>query len=427
MTDLHARFRRLDRVRTPDLWYEAVGRAGAVDAARRPAFNPTLALLALGLLLAALGGVVTVGSWLNRPAPVPRIVTYDNGMLVQSPDCGELVGIDPVTLAARQLVPKQTGCEGGGETPVWSLNGQRLAYVVPPHEEALGSIWVYEAPTGQSRQVADCRNWCSDVTISPDGRLIAYLDWLDEGPSLLVAGVDSGQAVQVGLIGSPRTPAFSPDGTRIALPLFGGRSGLYLVDVSRAGEGEIGTPYLLHGIVDASDAAWSPDGEWIAITQIGGLGELGNNDLSPFNGQISLAGQGIVVVRADGSEARILATGLIEHGPALPTWSADSSTVAYVESAAEGDGRWAVTLSTVGLDGSAPTRIWTSGCCVGGWPRPAWSPDGEWIALAVGGSEGVIHSDVFLADVFLISPDGADVRSAPGHPWEPVWQPIPHE
>ena len=33
----------------------------------------------------------------------------------------------------------------------------------------------------------------------------------------------------------------------------------------------MGSPTLLYGIVEAADLAWSPDGEWIAYTQTGGL------------------------------------------------------------------------------------------------------------------------------------------------------------
>jgi Tol biopolymer transport system component len=334
------------------------------------------------------------------------------------------VSFDPVTFATRQLVPGQSGCdEGGGYPPAWSLNGERLAFVVPSHGEALSEIWVYEAASGTARAVAPCHGWCSDVAVSPDGSVVAYLDTGDQGPALVVTAIDSGESASVELIGSPRTPVFSPDGQHIALPLFGGRSGLYLVDVSRAAQGDLGTPYLLHGIVDASHAAWSPDGEWIAITQVGGLGKLGAGDLSPFNGQIQWAGEGIVAVRSDGSDVRILATGPIDAGPALPTWSADSSTVAYIESAGtDASGATTMTLSTVGLDGERPQRIWESECCIFGSSRPAWSPDGEWIALSVGGMEA---SD--QTGTFLISSDGADVRFAPGGPWEPIWQPIPND
>jgi dipeptidyl aminopeptidase/acylaminoacyl peptidase len=432
MTDLHARFRRLDRVRTPDLWYEAVGRATAVDAVRQPAFrvSPTLVLIALALLTAALAGAVTVGSWLNRPAPVPKVVTYENGMLVASEGCGAIVSIDPSSFATREVVPGQPGCEEeGGLTPAWSLNGERLAFIVQAERETPGGIWVYEAGNDAARQVATCHGWCSGVTISPDGSLVAYVDVGDQAPALFVTAVDSGETVHADLLGSPREPVFSPDGRRIALPLFGGRSGLYLVDVSRAAQGVIGTPYLLHGIVDASDAAWSPDGEWIAITQSGGFGLIRTQDNSQLNSENHLARMGIVAVRSDGSDVRALATGPAGAGPSVPTWSADSSTVAYMQLTPEGSGDGsgqALSVSTVGLDGADPTRIWESGCCVTGYSAPSWSPDGAWIAFSVGGTGRAIESGVVL-----VSPDGADARSSAGHPWvpiwEPVWQPIPKE
>ena len=98
MDELRGRFRQLDRVSAPDLWHEAVERAAQVEVAPRRTFNPGLALIAIALLLAALAGAIVVGGWLNRQLPAPKVVTYDNGMIVAYAGCGRVVSLDPTSL-----------------------------------------------------------------------------------------------------------------------------------------------------------------------------------------------------------------------------------------------------------------------------------------------------------------------------------------
>ena len=91
-------------------------------------------------------------------------------------------------------------------------------------------------------------------------------------------------------------------------------------------------PILIHGIVQASELAWSPDGAWIVMTQTGGLGDLDRGGRPAFNQQVNLSGQGIVIVSANGTQSRVLAAlpeGSSERW-ASPRWSADSQTVAYI-------------------------------------------------------------------------------------------------
>src|SRR5687768_13835660 len=104
MDDLHGRFRRLDRVETPNLWNEAVVRAAELELAPRRAFTPAMGLIAAALLLAALGGTLAVGALLNRTPALPEAVTYDNGMIAAYVGCGRIVSVDPTSLQARELV-----------------------------------------------------------------------------------------------------------------------------------------------------------------------------------------------------------------------------------------------------------------------------------------------------------------------------------
>jgi Tol biopolymer transport system component len=426
MDDLQRRFRRLDRVSTPNLWNEAVGRAAELDLAPRRAFSPAMGLIAVAMLLAALAGTIAVGGWFNQPAPVREILTYDNGVIVGNLGC-ELVGIDPASLESRNLVALGDACnvQSFWGTPVWSSDGSRLAYgafATPGSQDSEAAIWVREAATGETRLLHACpRLGCAEFEISPDGSLIAYVSFVRDGTAeLVVAGIDSGEVQRIELTSLPRRARFSPDGSHIALPLFGGRSGVYIIDVRGFEDGHIGSPTLLSGIVDADAVAWSPDGEWVAYSQSGGLGIPA--DQEPFNGQIGHSGVGIVVARMDGSETRVLATGSAEGGPAYPTWSADSASVAYVTTPTQATGtdRHRLELWTVPIDGGEPTRIYESPWGKDGFGVPEWSPDGEWIAFGL-----FMEDDPAATGTFLMRPDGSDLRRVSDVMFDPVWQPIP--
>jgi Tol biopolymer transport system component len=428
MDDLHRRFRRLDRIETPYLWNEALGRAADAELIRRPTFNPGMAMIAVALLLAAMAGTVAVGAWLNRTSPVPEILTYDNGMIVGHIGCGQLVTVDPVSLESRPLVDEFDGCadfSGVWSRPAWSLDGQRLAFLVSPgpRDDDAAGAWLYEPATGEQRQLMQCAD-CYEIDISPDGSLVAYLEW-DDGQFLSVLAVDSGEERRISFAGTPGRPVFSPDGSRIAFPVVGGRSGIHVVEVGRAEDVPLGTPILLHGPVDAANLAWSPNGEWIAYTQTGRIGSGTDDDRVGAPGQAPSSGTGVVIVRADGTDARILATGPQGEGPAFPTWSADSTSIAYVTSPrGDAPNQQRNVLWTVAIDGGEPVQIYETDCCVDyGLPWSlSWSPDGEWIAFGVELADRPAESGVVL-----LRPDGSDVRYATGPALEPVWQPIPSD
>ena len=74
-------------------------------------------------------------------------------------------------------------------------------------------------------------------------------------------------------------------------------------------------------------------------------------------------------------------------------------------------------LWTVGIDGAPPIKIYESSGYLN--DRPAWSPDGEWIAFDVG-AESPDESGLLV-----VRPDGTDAQFVSDQTLIPIWQPIP--
>src|SRR6188474_412326 len=177
MDELQTRFRRLDRIDAPDLWNEAVGRAAEMEMAPRRTFNPGFALIAVGLLLAALAGTIVVGSWLNRQyTPLVR-VDYDNGWLTLQDPCGRVVGLDATTYKPQELIAGFAECESEGSFyssagVAWSPDGRWMAYLAASERQGVQGVWLYDAHSDEGRLVGECR-YCNALDISPDGSMIA--------------------------------------------------------------------------------------------------------------------------------------------------------------------------------------------------------------------------------------------------------------
>ena len=157
-------------------------------------------------------------------------------------------------------------------------------------------------------------------------------------------------------------------------------------------------------MVDASNVAWSRDGAWIAFDQVSG------DETS-----------GVWVIRADGTDARLLASGPAEEGPGFPTWSLDSRSIVYARTPSIGVSRGErLELWTVAFEGGPPSRIYQSDCCPEDWSPPVWSPDGEYIAFGV-----LMPGSPEVSGTAVIRPDGTDLRWVSAELLRPDWQPIP--
>jgi Tol biopolymer transport system component len=157
------------------------------------------------------------------------------------------------------------------------------------------------------------------------------------------------------------SPAWSPDGTKIAFSRFTGTR--FQIFVMNADGSE--ATQLTFADAAATDAAWSPDGARIAFTRCKESCD-------------------VYVMDADGRNVTRLTHGE-PPGDESPTWSPDGRSIAF----ADIDGIFAI-----GPEGGAWSRV-TDGPADDA--HPAWSPKGGEIAFD--GSRGLFNGDIYVVSV----------------------------
>lgn len=146
------------------------------------------------------------------------------------------------------------------------------------------------------------------------------------------------------------------------------------------------------------EPVWSPDGKRIAYAL---HGDCGGDCYRLF------------VMNANGSGERVVTrstAGTTEVGPA---WSPDGKRIVFSSLTVPPE---AIGLSVTSI-GAIPEEL-TSSETVGNWDlRPAWSPDGRWIVFERYGTypRG--------ADLYLITPQGDDLRRIVSGAEDPDWSP----
>jgi Tol biopolymer transport system component len=260
--------------------------------------------------------------------------------------------------------------------PLFSPDGSRAVFGRAVDEYSPQALWLMNADGSGQRKLAKDAN---DTAWSPDSRTLAYVhSGRGNTEPLVIADVDSDRRITVR--GSNFGPAWSPDGTRLA---FWRRADLAIVGSDGQGLRTI----RRHVPASGARLTWLPSGE------------------------IAYAGyHGIVVMRADGRGARRLVRGAF-----TVAWSPDGSRFAAVDE----KGR----LHVGSAAGHGLRDITPKGA--GRLDSPAWSPDGNWIAVQSFPAGATYH------DLLVVARDGSSSRRITRlipYPWgsdnrQPSWRP----
>jgi Tol biopolymer transport system component len=353
MSDLRERLRALDRLDPPDL-RPRLGMHAVPPPPDRS--SSRLAALVLALVVGLVGISVAYLAFARKApslGPVYRPLLHPNGA-------------------------------------IWFLGGDQPGSVFGRS----GVFWV-NAAGGRPHAVPTSKRLYSltALAVSPDGRLIAVSSGGGEFPprNIYVMQPDGSHLQQI-TSGSvwDTSPAWSPDGSSIVFTSnrccttanSSGNYALYTMDPD-------GSELRRITYDTASDVspAWSPDGTRIAYIRSGDEGRL------PQSGQPYQ----IWTVNADGTDARALTNnGRMNDAVA---WSPDGRDLAYI-SHLSNDADWQIRVMRA--DGSGDHKVFScAGKCRYGGYTLAWSPDGQEIAFTVTvgtGTAVIVKPQIVLID-----------------------------
>ena len=184
-----------------------------------------------------------------QPSPDGRFVAFDSdregerGIYVANRDGSQVRRVSGAGYAA---------------VPTWSRNNEWLAYIrAEADKPTVWNLWVQPAAGGRARRVTNYRygqTWAASWF--PDDRRIAY----SHEDTLMVMDLQTGEAIRYR---TPvkgqlvRTPAVSPDGTKIIFQVF--RHGAWLLDLADDSMQRVLTDPT------AEEFAWAPDGRRVAF------------------------------------------------------------------------------------------------------------------------------------------------------------------
>jgi hypothetical protein len=254
------------------------------------------------------------------------------------------------------------------------------------------TIWA-KTPGGAERQVTQTGPTERSPAYSPDGSRIAYVSHQNGSGDVYVRNTDgTGDPINLTTENDATDdldPSWSPDGKKLVFRST--RSsvvGLYIVDVAVPGSAQ-----RINGTRDVPlDPAWSPVGDQIAYHSSDG----DNVD--------------IWLIDANGTNSRNLTDDPMGRTNRDPSWSPDGARIAF--SRVEiGTHIWTVDVAT-GTDEVQLTKEGTLN------NRPAYSPDGKRVAWSRGGELWTMPADAHR-DTEQVK-EALNVRNNAGVDWQPL-------
>lgn len=288
------------------------------------------------------------------------------------------IGRDQWRAAAHKIADiiyeKLTGIPGVFST--------RIAYV--QKRGPLYELRVADADGQNWQTVVRSRESIISPAFSPDGQRMAYVSFEDKKPIIYVQSLrDGSRRTLASFKGSNSAPSWSPDGRRLAVTLTrDAGSQLYLINADGSG-----VKRLTRSDAIDTEPVWSPDGKWIYFTSDRGG--------TPQIYRISSSG---------GEAKRITFAGAYSVSPDI---SPDGKYLAYIR---RNEGRFRVVLQELA---TGQERVLTD---TANDESPSFAPNGQLVLYAT-----VVNGRGVLGTVSLdgrtrarLSEPGTDAR-------EPVW------
>ena len=288
--------------------------------------------------------------------------------------------------SASNIATNLTQNAGDDWSPVWSPDGQRLAFA--SSRDGNTEVYVMDAdgtnPTNLT-QNADTDGW--NIVWSPDGQRLAFTSERDGNTEVYVMDADGTDPTNLTQsAGDDWAPVWSPDGQHIAFTSNrDGNTEVYVMDA----DGSDPTN-LTQSAGDDWVPVWSPDGQRLAFAS----NRDGNTE--------------VYVMDADGTDLTNLTQDAGIDGN--PVWSSDGQRIVF-ESNRDGN----TEVYVMDADGTDPTSLTYH--FSGEW-SPVWSPDGQRLVF-LSNRDG--NTEVYVMDA-----DGSNSTNLTqnvGDDWSPVWSP----
>jgi Ca2+-binding RTX toxin-like protein len=269
--------------------------------------------------------------------------------------------------------------------PAWSPSGRTIAFLrqqpgCDPPAESLGFV-----TPGEPEQIygedAKRTSW-APPSWAPSGLAVAYSREFES------VGVTAPSG-PVGDDGPGMFPSWAGDSIAVTVG-----SSLQVIQLGDAvAARRVLVPAYVKPTQSTGVAAWSPDGRWLAFGWK----------------STEVEGGAIAVVRADGSDFRVLALG--PNQSVNPSWSADGQTIAF-----ETNRDRNFEIYSVRLDGSGVRNL--TNAPQGDDRMPAWQ--GNTIAFI--SNRDRKPGELYGFSLFTMSPDGTNLRwhAQDLHPYSPL-------